>query len=1190
MRRIKQVSAAAALAALTATGLLPPAADAVVGQIRSTGDYGLQGSGLNMAASRGKSGPNLAVNPNNPNHVVMLLQELETEECEFAVSFDGGTTWPNSGQLQAPLGYATNAPGPCDVTGHGAGNIGQRSIAFGSENNVYIMWTASKQVGTLGFSLLFSKSTNGGVSYDTSEVSAGGVAPQPDYLRPEIVVERRGPATDRLFVSTRESRSGDAQVFRSDNAGASWLAPTAASLNNPILNPAPVWNADNTAITKAGNAYIGTREVTQPALGPVAPGPTGGYRLVGADGSVFTYGNAGNFGSPAGTPLNRPIVGSATTPSGNGYWLVASDGGIFNYGDAKFFGSTGGVVLNKPIVGMASTPSGNGYWLVASDGGIFNYGDAGFFGSTGGITLNKPVVGMAATQFGAGYWLVASDGGIFNYGDAGFFGSTGGITLNKPIVGMAPTATGNGYWLVASDGGIFNYGGAGFFGSAGAAPLVRPIVNMINTPTGAGYWLVASDGGIFNYGDAGFFGSSGGTALGAPIVGGAPSNKIGGLRPLYVAWVAPKIAGTCPPACEQIGENSTDSYVVVAKSLDLGQTWSRSRAINVRGANSPAGTLHNGSHFPRLAVGNGGEVFVVFNQGPGVFGSNNCGNGSFPVATPGASGTLTCPAYGPALFKSADHFMNWDMDVFFLRSTNQGETWGNLQQLNEGKKANLAVAELTQTRHPEMIVAPDGRVDIAWEDRRHWYLNTSDRKGAVTPGGSALGNYACVHSHSSCPDPRLGDTYYAYSTNAGASFSFNRRLNDRSHNNDVGQDYRFSTYWDYGPALAALGNDRLLVADMDARLGNVDNDSLDIILRKVELNTGAVPIPGTAVPGGTGSATNLSVALSQHTYPGGGEAVHGEGFTSRPWTRPVLVNEADYPAALAAGVLAQANLGPLLAVPAAGPLPLNVRNEIQRLKPVGAYIIGDATKVAATAEAELAGLGVPGGALTVRIAGATPADTAAQIATALDRRRAIDKPVALGGTAVTPLPAFDAVIIANPNSASAAAASVLASNRRLPILYVDTNAVPTATSDVIKAMNVNRAIIVGSTGVVSAAVATTLSTSTTATPTPGLGLTVTRLAGADQYATSDAVVGESLARGLPRNIVFVADGDEPMHGALLGPFVGRIGGLLTLTPGGTAAEAEAKLAAAPFNLRPFIDRIRTTDLTGTATVGLDPAA
>ena len=79
-----------------------------------------------------------------------------------------------------------------------------------------------------------------------------------------------------------------------------------------------------------------------------------------------------------------------------GYWEVASDGGIFSFGDAGFYGSMGGTPLNKPVVGIAPTPDGKGYWEVASDGGIFGFGDAGFYGSMGGTPLNKPVVGIAA--------------------------------------------------------------------------------------------------------------------------------------------------------------------------------------------------------------------------------------------------------------------------------------------------------------------------------------------------------------------------------------------------------------------------------------------------------------------------------------------------------------------------------------------------------------------------------------------------------------------------------------------------------------------------------------------------------------------------------------------------------------------------------------------------------------------------
>ena len=70
-----------------------------------------------------------------------------------------------------------------------------------------------------------------------------------------------------------------------------------------------------------------------------------------------------------GTVLNAPVVGIASTPDGKGYVEVASDGGVFTFGDAGFYGSMGGQHLNKPIVGIAVTPDGRGYWEVASDGG-----------------------------------------------------------------------------------------------------------------------------------------------------------------------------------------------------------------------------------------------------------------------------------------------------------------------------------------------------------------------------------------------------------------------------------------------------------------------------------------------------------------------------------------------------------------------------------------------------------------------------------------------------------------------------------------------------------------------------------------------------------------------------------------------------------------------------------------------------
>jgi hypothetical protein len=254
---------------------------------------------------------------------------------------------------------------------------------------------------------------------------------------------------------------------------------------------------------------------TSPVVGAAVT--SAGSYVAHADGSIDTSAGAPNYGSLAGTPLNKPIVDIAATPSGRGYWLVATDGGMFSFGDAAFFGSTGAITLNKPIVGMASTPTGRGYWLVASDGGIFSFGDAAFFGSTGAITLNKPIVGMASTPTGTGYWLVASDGGIFAFGDATFQGSTGAMRLNQPIVGMASTPTGLGYWLVAADGGVFAFGDAGFLGSSVNAGGRSGVVRLARLP-GGGYATIADDGTLAQ------FGTDGGTSTPPPTTPPPPTN------------------------------------------------------------------------------------------------------------------------------------------------------------------------------------------------------------------------------------------------------------------------------------------------------------------------------------------------------------------------------------------------------------------------------------------------------------------------------------------------------------------------------------------------------------------------------------------------------------------------------------------------------------------------------------------
>ncbi len=241
-----------------------------------------------------------------------------------------------------------------------------------------------------------------------------------------------------------------------------------------------------------------------------------GYWIASSTGQLVALGGLPNAGGVGGH-LNAPIIGLAAHPAAQGYWLLGADGGVFTFGNAGFHGSTGGLHLNQPVVGMAPTRSGDGYWLVGRDGGVFTFGDARFFGSTGAMRLNAPILGLTPTPTGRGYWIYARDGGIFCFGDAKFHGSTGALRLNAPIVGMAARPQNDGYWMVASDGGVFTFGGAPFLGSIGSHAVRAPCVSITSSTTGGGYALCLADGSVRTFGDAPFFGSASGRFAAATV-------------------------------------------------------------------------------------------------------------------------------------------------------------------------------------------------------------------------------------------------------------------------------------------------------------------------------------------------------------------------------------------------------------------------------------------------------------------------------------------------------------------------------------------------------------------------------------------------------------------------------------------------------------------------------------------------
>ena len=287
-------------------------------------------------------------------------------------------------------------------------------------------------------------------------------------------------------------------------------------------------------------------------------------------------------------------------------------------------------------------------------------------------------------------------------------------------------------------------------------------------------------------------------------------------------------------------------------------------------------------------------------------------------------------------------------------------------------------------------------------------------------------------------------------------------------------------------------------------------------------------------------------------------------FATRSATRVVIVNEDDVPGAIAGAVLARANLAPVLLSPASG-CPASVKAEVARLGPAGAFVIGDAARLNDQVIADLTNAGVDPTKIT-RIPGDN-AGIAQGIATAMDVRTAAEKTAAV--------PAFDAAVIANPTGPDAAAATALAAARRLPLLYVSAGATPAQTSAALTSLNITKTLVIGGPGQVSDAVMAAL-------PSP------TRLGGADQYATSRAVATESVvARGLPSNIVYVADGARPMDSALLGAVVGRRTGIMVLAPSPLYSTAASAVSAANLGRT---DRIIFVGPSEPATIAPPPPA
>lgn len=230
-----------------------------------------------------------------------------------------------------------------------------------------------------------------------------------------------------------------------------------------------------------------------------------------------------------------------------------------------------------------------------------------------------------------------------------------------------------------------------------------------------------------------------------------------------------------------------------------------------------------------------------------------------------------------------------------------------------------------------------------------------------------------------------------------------------------------------------------------------------------------------------------------------------------------LATGLDFPDALAAGAAASLRGGPVLLV-ASSSLPSATASELARLRPQAIKVIGGSGVVS---DGVLAAVQVYATSGSVeRVAGANRFATAAQI------------------SATTFAPGVGVAYIATGRNFPDALAGVAAAGSvGGPILLTQPDRLPAETSAELNRLRPGRIVVLGGSGVVSDAVLGALAAHT--------GGSVTRLAGADRFATAVAVSTGTFASG---ETVFVATGVNFPDALGGGPVAGGLPGPLLLVP------------------------------------------
>ena len=393
----------------------------------------VRATGEDLAPTRTYGAPFLAVDPENPDHIVAATPEMRNRICRFMRSLDAGRSWKLMDAFPSPQSYP--------FCFHTSGTSTQTPISFGRDSAVYYALSGwdNQDVGTgadhpgtyANFSVLVAKSTDLGENWDPVVVrNARGKtgAGQAENNRPinGIAVDSKTGATDTVFV-------GWSQSFPQATPAQASQTVIATSTDGGKTYGEPV--------KVVGDYYkAGANKPDPEKWGGSSPTLT-----VDDDGNVYAIFYSSATGQPAGSQ-NNAILLAKSSDKGKTFSVteVAAPSGFYQAGAIMDWSKEGGPEgtlhiiyedkITKPDLGDRDV-----YHRRSTDGGktwsepkLMN--DDPFDPKDGGHTQNNPSISVAPNgRVDAVWWDFRNDQGQFQNDVYYSYSEDNGATWSKNV-------------------------------------------------------------------------------------------------------------------------------------------------------------------------------------------------------------------------------------------------------------------------------------------------------------------------------------------------------------------------------------------------------------------------------------------------------------------------------------------------------------------------------------------------------------------------------------------------------------------------------------------------------------------------------------------------------------------------------------------------------------------------------------